>query len=233
MTHPLKSPFALLASALALLGAPALRAQVLTFTVDINTAGLSADAANAPFDLDFQSIYGNSSDATSTVTLSNFVFTGGSATGSAVTSATGASGSLASSVTLTSSSSKTFSELYQQFTPGTTNIQFTATVTEPSPNIGSPTEFTAAVLDNSTGGPAELYTTAPDTESLLVLDLSASNTVANVQTYSAYASADGNTSLSNVSATVIPEPSTYAALLGGAAALYALMSRRSSRNRAA
>ncbi len=224
MNTAFRNTLALIASAIALLCAPALRAQVLTFNVDIVTAGLSANSANAPFDLDFQLNYGNAALASNTVALSNFSFTGGTALGSPVLSGS-ATGSLGSTVSLTASSAKPFNEFYQQFSSGTTDIKFTATVTEPGPDIGIPTEFSAAILDNSLGSPAQLFTTAPDTLSLVTLSLSSSNTIGNVKTYAAFASADGNTSLTGVFA-AIPEPSTTAAILGGIVMMAACYARR-------
>ena len=223
----MKNTLALFASAIALLCVPALRAQVLTFNVDISTAGLAADSANAPLDLDFNLQYGNSALASNTVTLSNFSFLGGSALGTPVVSGS-ATGSLSSTVSLLASSAHPFSDFYQQFSAGTTDIKFTATVTEPGPDVGVPTEFTAAILDNSLGFPAQLYTTAPDTMSLVTLALSSSNTIGNVKTYSAFSSADGNTAVSGVFA-AIPEPSTTAIILGGVVMLFAFCARRFDR----
>jgi hypothetical protein len=225
MTTSLRSRFALLASAIALLSVPALRAQTLTFNVDINTAGLSADLANAPFDLDFQLNYGNSSVATDTATLSNFVFTGGTAVGSATTSGT-AAGNLGSSVSLTASAAHPDNEFYQQFSSGVTDIAFTARITEPGPDVGTPTEFTAAILDNSLGYLAQINTTAPDTASLVTLNLSSSNTLSDVNTYASVSSADGQTAITGVTATAIPEPSTTAAILGCLGVIFAVGARR-------
>ncbi len=215
-------------AALGLLGSPVVRAQTLSFLVDINTATLAAqDSANAPFYLDFDFNYGNSSLASNTVTLSNFTLTGGAAVGSAVTSGS-AAGSIGSTVTLTASSAHPANELYQQFSASTTDIQFKASVTETGPDIGTPTEFAASILDNSLGVPAQLFTTAPDTASLLTLNLNSANTIGNVDAYSSVSSADGNTPVTGVttSITPIPEPSATAAMLGGLAALLALGARR-------
>jgi hypothetical protein len=215
-------------AALALLGSPAMRAQTLSFVVDINTAGLAAqDGANAPFYLDFDFNYGNSSLATNTATLSGFTLSGGSAVGSTTTTGS-ATGNLGSTVTLTASSANPTNELYQQFTAGTTNIQFTASITEHGPDIGAPTEFATSILDNSLGIPAQLFTTAPDTASLVTLTLNSANTISNVNAYTSVSSADGNTPVSGVTAsiTAIPEPPTTAALLGGIAVLLVLYVRR-------
>jgi hypothetical protein len=233
MNTAFKNSLTLLAAALALLGAPALRAQVLTFNVDINTATLAAqDGANAPFYLDFSMVYGGDvSLASNTATLSNFALTGGTALGSAVTSGT-ASGNITSTAALTASSTHPSSVLYQEFSSGVTNISFTASVTETGPDVGTPTVFSTAILDNSLGSPPQqLYTTAPDTESLVLLNLNSANTLSNVGTYTSISSADGNTPVTGVTASVtaIPEPSTTAAIVGAAAVLFALCARRFNR----
>ncbi|HTB80865.1 MAG TPA: hypothetical protein VK717_08255 [Opitutaceae bacterium] len=218
MNTALKNSLLLLASAIALLSASALRAQSLTFAVDLNTASLSAlDGANAPFYLDFTLSYGNSALASNTATLSGFSLTGGTALGSPVITGM-ASGNLGSTVSLTASSSHTFSELYQQFSSGVTDIKFNATVTETGPDVGIPTEFAVSIFDSSLGFPAPVYTTAPDTASLVTLNLSTSNTISNVNTYAIVSSADGNTT--------IPEPATTTAIFGCAGLMFVFCARR-------
>jgi len=227
MKLTLKNNFALVASAIALLSAPALPAQVLNFGVDLNTAALNTqDSANAPFYLDFQLNYGDSTNPTSTVTLSNFQFTGGSALGSPTTTGT-ASGNLTSSVLLTASSISQLNELYQPFASSTTDIKFTASVTETGSGV-TPTEFTTAILDSSLNPPAQLFTTAPDTASLVVLNLKPSNTYTNVGAYTSLTSADANTVVTGVAATItpVPEPSTTAAIVGCAVTIFACYARR-------
>jgi hypothetical protein len=223
MNKIMKNKFVLFASAIALITVPARATQTLVFDVDIDTAGLSSDVADAPFALDFQLLYGNSSLASNTATLSNFDFTGGGATGSPVLIGA-ATGSLSSTVTLTASSANTDSEFYQSFLPTVTDISFLATVTEKGPDIGTPTEFTASILDNSLGFPAPIFTTAPDTESLVVLDLNSSNTIEDVHSYAGVSSADGNTPLVGVVASV-PDRGATAALLAFAALALALFGR--------
>jgi hypothetical protein len=224
-----RNSLTLLAAAIALLGAPAMRAQTLSFNVDINTAALAAsDSANAPFYLDFQlDNFGNSSLASNTATLSNFVLTGGSAQGATSTVGT-ATGNIASSVVLTDSPTSPTNELFQSFSPGVTNIQFTATITEKGPDVGIPAVFNASIMDNSLGTPAQLFTTAPDTASLVALTLDASNTLSNVGAYTSLTSADGNTTVTGVTASItpIPEPSTTVAILGCAVLLFAFFARR-------
>jgi len=223
MNKIMKNKFALFASAIALITVPARATQTLVFDVDIDTSGLSSELADAPFDLDFQLLYGNSSLASNTATLSNFDFTGGGATGSPVLIGS-ATGSLSNAVTLTASSANTDSEFYQAFLPTVTDISFLATVTEKGPDIGTPTEFTASILDNSLGFPAQIFTSAPDTESLVVLDLNSSNTIRDVHSYDGVSSADGNTPLVGV-VTRVPDRGATAALFAIGALAVALFGR--------
>ncbi|MGC3989263.1 MAG: hypothetical protein QM796_06225 [Chthoniobacteraceae bacterium] len=133
------------------------------YTISLNTAALSADSSS-PFYLDFQFSSG-ATVGNNTVTLSNFAFTGGSATGSATTTGT-ASGSLGSTVTLVDGKT-TLTEFYQGFTAGTTNISFTLNSTlNVDPGL-NPDQFSISILDSALGSPAQIYTTAPDTASLL------------------------------------------------------------------
>ncbi|HEY1765421.1 MAG TPA: alkaline phosphatase family protein [Opitutaceae bacterium] len=222
MTSALKKLSAILAAMVALAEISALRAQSLSFDVNIDTSGLSAEGGDAPFYLDLAMIYGNGSLAANTATLSNFSFFGGGALGSATVTG-GATGSLSSAVILPVSKTDPLADLFQEFSLGVTSISFVATITETGPDVGTPTEFTAAILDSSLGGPAQLFTTAPDTASLVTLALDSANTVGDVKAYSAVSSADGNIQLSGVSASV-PDTSSTAALLGavllGAALLF-------------
>jgi hypothetical protein len=224
MNKATKNKLALFASAIALITVPARAAQTLVFDVNIDTAGLGAELADAPFYLDFQLLYGNSSLAANTATLSNFDFSGGIAAGSPVLIGS-AAGSLSSTVALTASSTHTDSEFYQAFQPTVTDISFLATVTETGPDIGTPSEFSASILDSSLGFPAQIYTTAPDTESLVEVNLNSSNTVGDVRTYAGVSSADGNTPLAGVVANV-PDQGATAALVASALLALACFGRR-------
>jgi len=225
MNIPLKNKLTLLALAMALLNTPAVQAQVLNFGVTLNTAGMSADSANAPFFLDFQLNSGSALNPADTVTLSGFTFTGGSVIGTPTTTGT-ATGNLTSQVVLAASTSSQFNELYQQFGSGTTAIHFTASVNEPDLG-GTPTSFTTAIMDNSLGFPAQIFTTAPDTASMVVLNLGPTNTLGSIGRFAGVSSADGITSLSGVSSSItVPEPSTTAAIAGSVVAMATLYFRR-------
>jgi len=199
------------------------------YTINLNTAALSADASS-PFYLDFQFSSG-ATVGNNTITLSNFTFTGGSATGSATLIGT-ASGSLGSTVTLKDAKS-TVTEFYQGFTAGTTNISFTLDSTlNVDPGL-TPDEFSVSILDSATGSPAQIYTTAPDTASLLTENIN-STTAPSIATYHGDGPSDGSNSgsLSGVQLTVaaVPEP-TSVALLGFAGVAAMLHRRRNQTNR--
>jgi hypothetical protein len=226
MHTSLQNKIALLASAIALLGVPALRAgQPLNFTVDINTTGLSAESAGAPFYLDITMTTNNPdpTSPTNTATLSNFQYTGGSATGSATTTGS-VTGNLSSGASLTASAATTYSDIFQAFSSSVTNISFNASITDTEPFLSPPQEFTVTLLDSSTGSPAPIFTSAPDQTYLLELPINSTDAIA---TYNGTFSADGNTALSNVSLVAIPEPSVTAAAMGGVAMAIGFLRRRS------
>src|ERR1035437_9941882 len=123
--NSLKKSLSLLGLLSALVGATSARAGVLNYLVDINTAALVGNPS-APFSLDFQSNWG--SGLNQTVTLSNFVFTGGNATGSATLSG-GVAGDVGSSLVFGDSSANPFNEFFQAFTGGVTDIKFNLSLT--------------------------------------------------------------------------------------------------------
>lgn len=210
------SSLALAALALALVGASAARAQ-LQFEINLDTSGL-VGSGSAPFSLDFQLNEGSGTLA-NTVTLSNFVFDNGSASGSATIFGTG-SGDLSSSITLSSSSASAFNELYQGFADGTTGIHFLATVSQNTAGA-TPDMFAVAVLDSSLN---PLATNAGDMASLVTLSIDAANTIGDVGVYSSASPAV------TASVSAVPEPATTTAGLGAAA--LALVGFLRSRKRA-
>ena len=124
----------------------------MTYNVTLNLSSLNALNPNGPFSLDLQLIPG-SGNVANTVTLSSFVFTGGTTTGAA-TLAGGATGSFASSVVLNSTVGGSFdNEIYQAFTSGVTSISFHADQTPNAEVVGSgtpaPDQFNVAVLDSN------------------------------------------------------------------------------------
>jgi PEP-CTERM motif len=199
-------------------GAASATAAPLIFQVTVNTAPL-VGSASGPFALDFQLIDGSGlSNGNNTATISNFSFTGAGAgaTGSA-TLAGGASGSLASTVSLTDSSF--LNELFQGFTAGS-SLSFRVTLTTNVEAGPTPDAFSFAVLDRNllnipTNGLGD---------ALLVVDIrSATLGLSDVRTF-------GSTSPAGVSVTVsaaaVPEPVTLLLLGTGVIAVGVRRMRR-------
>jgi len=201
------------ACAAAILGAPAAMAQAF-FHVDVDTTALSGNPS-APFSLDFQLIDGGSAGAVNTVVLSNFTFGGGAPAGSPNLTG-GATGSLASTVTLTDASSSNFNEFFQEFTLGT-SIGFDVSITLHD-ETGAPDGFSVSLLDSSL---SNITTTGPG-DSLIYASITSTFAVGDVVNSSGTGSFDGVT-------TAVPEPSEYgiafAALMGG----FLLARRRANR----
>jgi hypothetical protein len=125
-----------------LFSAPAARADA-AFLITVNTAPLVGHPAG-PFMLNFQLTDGGGV-ATNTVTLSGFQFGGGSAAGSPVLTG-GASGSLASTVTLTDTGF--LNDFRQGFTPGG-QLSFVVSLTTNVEAGGTPDLFSFAILDQT------------------------------------------------------------------------------------
>ncbi len=216
----------LLSTALVLALAPAARATNypdLVYYVSLNVSPLSVNP-NSPFSLDLQLVQG-SGNVTNTVTLSNFVFVGGTATGTPDYTNGSETGSLNSTVVLTNSSSD--NEFAQAFSSGVTQIDFKVDQTPNDEVVGSgtaiPDQFNVAILDNTL---SNIPTTDPSGGSTLVASsISSSETIANVATSSSTSPDAGVTA----SVSVVPEPTTSATLLGGLIALGIVAFRRRDR----
>jgi hypothetical protein len=135
-------------------------------TVDTFSLNTTPLVGNGPFTLDLQFLDGSGLPIdlnNNTVALTNFAFgTGGSPSGGG-TATGGASGSLASGVTLKDTAF--FNEYFENFTPGSL-LSFTIDTTNVPDPGGTPDLFTVAILD-SMGD--ELPTTGPASE---ILDFS-------------------------------------------------------------
>jgi len=167
------------------------------FKAVVNTASL-AGAAGGPFILDFQ--LNGVGPATNSVVLSNFSFIGGGATGSPDLFG-GASGSLATSVTINSAGGF-FNDFSQTFTPGSL---LTFDVFFPDVKVNSPTPdaFAFSILDSAFN---PIHTTGLfDTLILVNLDKLVGLTI---QTASSITPA-------GVTATAVPEPTTILLMAGG------------------
>ena len=186
----------------------------LIYHVDINTAPL-VGSSSAPFSLDFQLNDGSGTLAgVNTVTLVNFVFTGGNPTGSASLFG-GAAGSLSSTVTLTDG---TFfsNEFFQGFSAGTTKIGFDALLTTVVDPGLTPDAFSMAILDNN------LFNIATNGtgDSLMLVNInSTSLSLSAVQKFT-------STSGVTVAASPTPEPSSWLVMGSGLLALGWLVRRR-------
>jgi hypothetical protein len=131
--------------ACSLLGASISYATTIGFKVSLDTSVLVGHPAG-PFYIDFQLIDGlGTGDANNTVTITNFVFGGGSAVGSPLAPFGGASGSLSSSVSITDSAF--LNEFTQQFIPGTT-LSFDVLLTLNVDSGPTPDAFSFAILDS-------------------------------------------------------------------------------------
>jgi hypothetical protein len=124
-------------SLLALNSAKATTFPDLSYNVTLNLANLAGYSADAPFSLDLQLAQG-SGNVSNTVTLSNFVFTGGTSDGTPNFTTGGESGSLASSLVLTDTA--TDNEFAEAFSSGVTSISFHV---DQTPNSEEVTQGTA------------------------------------------------------------------------------------------
>lgn len=208
-----------LAIAVAAILAPAASpADTFNFHVDLNVSSLFG-GANSPFFLDFQLNKGTNSFANS-VTLSNFVFTGGSASGSA-TSFGLATGSMGASITLNDDTTNAFNELFQGFTAGTTHIQFDVTLSQNAPG-GQADGFLVSILDSQEFNPA-IATTDFTSSSMITVPIGAANVLGDVQTFTSTSPAGAT---ATVSQAAVPEPSSVMAIIGGVGCLMTLRRRR-------
>ncbi len=177
----------------------------LDYTVTLNVASLIGNP-NAPFSLDF--VLGSGAqnpNADNTVKVSNFVFSNGSV-GAVSYSNGGESGSMSSTVTLTTTSED--NELAQQFSSSVTLIRFNVDETNTTDNP-FPDQFDVSILDS---GLNNIPTTDPSGGNTLVLEnISTSQTLASVSTYRSTAGGEAP----GVTATAVPEPGSAVSLLLG------------------
>lgn len=184
----------------------------------VNLSGVATGGA-APYALNFQLTQGDSRFDLTTVTLSNFSFVGGSASGAADFSAstgTGASGSTGSGFTLNVGGSNSYSDILQGFTNGTSLIGFDVHVVTDVGSGLTPDSLYVVLLDS---GFTPLATNAPGSSNYyLKLDINNGFTLGDIAT------ASGSGVSASVSA--VPEPSTYGLMGAGAAAAVAFVRRR-------
>ena len=212
MNKNFRNVTSLLTCAFALSSAVKSHAAEYAVTIQTSPLATSALSANGPFSLDIQLNYGGSGFGNS-ATINNFVFGGGSASGSPILSGI-AAGSLSSTVTLTGNSTSQFNDFNQTFNPGTA-LSFDVNLSD-NPTGVTPDGLAIAILDN-TGG--QIVTTDPDEGlSLATFEIGSFGRI----TTATYAGID-NTDPSNlvnlgdytgvtVSVTSVPEPSALAPL---------------------
>ncbi len=195
----------------------------VTYHADINTSALNNSPASGagPFFLDFSLTDGNSG-VFNNVTISNFQFVGGTATGSSTGTGTNSgTGDFGSTVTLTDAGGNLFNDVYQGFTPGTTHISFD--VTSSNLNSGAfgftPDAFNIALLGSDLNN---LPTTSPDGLSVLSQAFDATLTAGafnNIALGSTSGSGPTGIDTSGVTINSVPEPSRAMLLMGGLGAL--------------
>jgi hypothetical protein len=183
-------------SLLALNSAKATTFPDLTYNVTLNLAPLSGYSANGPFSLDLQLAEG-SGNVSNTVTLSNFVFTGGTAAGTPNFTTGGESGSLAGSLVLTDTSLD--NEFAEAFSSGVTSISFHVDQTPNSEEVTQgtaiPEQFNVSIIDNNLDYVPTTDPTGADT--LVNSDLGTHATV------------------NQFSVEAVPEPGTTSLLMAG------------------
>jgi hypothetical protein len=217
--------FAAAVSAALLLGlASGGHAANLTYTVTINTLSL-VNNTDAPFSLDLQLATGSGNPVTgagnvsNTVTLSNFVFTGGSASGSPNFTQGGVSGSFATTLTLTNTAGN--NEFAEAFSPGVTQISFNVTETLNTETVGTgtptPDQFNVFIDDNNTADGFVPTTDPTGNDTLVSSSLVSGNTASSVQ---------------HNTITAIPEPGTTAILCIGGVLLAIVARRKATQARA-
>lgn len=198
------------------------------YNISMSTSPVNGHPAG-PFSLEFQFNDGSGAgDANNTAILSNFLFNGGSAVGSPTLTG-GATGNLASGLTLTDSSF--FNQFIQTFTPGST-LSFMLSLTTNLDGGGTPDEFTFAILDN-TG--TEIPTSNPNFFDVFVqIDIdSLSPSVGTFATDANRSPTAGGLPIdiaapAAISVSSVPEPTTFSLLAGVLGIMLAVRHRKRS-----
>lgn len=209
----------ILAVILAAVGSTAARAGAFTVEFSLNTTSI---VGLGTFSLAFQMVDGSGTgDADNTVSLYDFNFSGGSASGPAMLFG-GATGSVATGLTLTNSS-PLFNAAVQGFVPGH-QLTFEATLTD---NAGAPFPdlFTMSILDPSGNG-IPTFDTVND--SFLTVTLDGTTTTLpkgiTVPPTSFFGADPSQTSYGLPAPTAVPEPSSL--ILLAASCVFLLFQRK-------
>lgn len=187
-----------LLAAIAAVGTASVSEAITSYKVSLDTSSLVGNPS-APFYLDFLLIDGSGlDDGNNTVTVSDFQFGGGNAVGSA-TATGGASGDLASGITLVDT--EFFNDIYQEFAPGSW-LSFLVSLTGNVDSGGTPDLFSFSILDSDLFAiPTEAFDWS---DSLLEITLDGSAT-----SIEAYAGVDGFDGIGAPNVSAVPEGSTY------------------------
>lgn len=211
-------------------GSGALPAATILYDVTMNTSPLAGHPAG-PFTLSLQLTDGSGTgDGNNTVSLTNFQFGGGSAVG-APTLGAGATGSLASGVTLTDSAP--FLVMFDQmFTPGST-LKFLLGLTNNVDAGPTPDQFSLMVLDSAGNALPTASLASLGVDAFLTVDLNSASPTPRTFASDAFRfpSAGNPVSIAAPTATLVaadvPEPAT----VGTAFASLALLAFATIRNR--
>ncbi|MGC4071015.1 MAG: NF038129 family PEP-CTERM protein [Nibricoccus sp.] len=212
MKNSLRSKFlaAAFGAAALLLSTASSYAQNFHVTIDTSALTSFANGANAPFSLDFQLNSGLTLN-NNTAVISNFSFLGGGSPFGTETLIGGASGSLASTITL--SDTNAFNEFFQSFIAGNI-IGFDVSLTHNLDAGPTPDGFFIGLLDNNL---FNIPTTGLG-DTLLAVNIDSNGVIS-------YGQGTGTYQGVSVSITPIPEPATYG-LVSAALALTAVVVRR-------
>lgn len=206
-----KASFALAASLL--LSSAGSQAAVYQVTIDTSALTLPPASLNGPFSVDFQFNSGDTLN-NNTASISNFSFSGGSASGGGVASGLGVTGDLGGIIIMADADA--FNYYYEGITPGST-FKFDLQLTENADAGATPDSFSFAILDSS----LQNITTDGIGNSLFQVDIvPGALGVGNLNL------GTGTGSFAGVTIAAVPEPS--AAVLGVVACGLGILRRRRS-----
>ena len=207
----IKAALGLLAVVAALAGANLARAT--NYTIDINTSSIAPNNPAGPFYLDLQSLWGSGS--AQTITVSNFVLTGGTFIGGTDSLIGAVTGGVGSSLVLNPSSGNFYNEFFQQFDSTVTDIKFDLSFI-PNASGVTPTSFAVSILDSLTYN----IPTNGVGDSLVLFSINGNST--NFQT----GSSTGNETGGVTASVTVPDAASTGAMILGAVLVLAGCSRR-------
>lgn len=217
MKTPITKSIRLLAAAVSALGITCI-ANAVTYSVSLDTNSLIGNSF-APFYLDFQLTDGSgSNNGNNTASVSDFQFGGGHAVGAAFASG-GASGDVATGITLTDTDF--WNDIYQEFVPGSV-LSFLVTLSNNIESGSTPDLFSFSILDSGLGYPANIPT---ESGAFTLLEIGIDGSPLTVETFSGIDDGFG-TDYSAISApsvstvSTVPDSPVFAAGLASLIALF-------------